>query len=143
MNTTDFEMINRNRKKVFTFTFGWMVLIGGLLFPIRLTQYIPLSIAMLVVYFYIGLILFGLYEKRPLVMILCTFIFNSIGLLWRIFLEWGEYSMIRDLTILNVTIYLISIPLYIMVVYLVLKRLNGSNKNKVLSKTNICFFILS
>ncbi|MFJ5770143.1 hypothetical protein [Psychrobacillus sp. NPDC093180] len=137
MNKTDFEWITRNRKKVFTFTFGWMVLFGGLFFPIGLTQYIPLSIAMLVVYFYIGYILFGLFEKRPIVMILFAFIFNSIGLINRILLEWGEYNMIRDLTIFNVTIYLMSIPLYITVVYLVLKRLNGRNKNKMFSKTNI------
>lgn len=133
MNTIDFERINRNRKKIFTFTLIWMVLLGGLLFPIKFVQFIPIYIGMLVVYFYIAYMLFGLYEKRPLVMIFYAFIFNSIGLLWRVLLEWGEYSMIRDLTILNVMIYLISIPLYITLVYLVLQRLIGRNQNKVYS----------
>lgn len=128
MNTTDFEMINRNRKKIFTFIFVWMVLIGGLFFPIRLTQYIPLSLGMLVFYFLVAYFLLGLYEKRPLVMIFFVFLFNSIGLLWRVILEWGEYSMNRDLTIFNVAVHLISIPLYITGVYLVLRRLNGKNK---------------
>lgn len=130
MNKTDLEMINRNRKKIFTFTFG-MVLIGGLFFPIRLTQYIPLSIGMLVFYFFVAYMLFGLYERRPLVMIFSVFIFNSIGLLWCVILEWGEDSMIRDLTIFNVAVHLISIPLYITGIYLVLRRLNGKNRNKV------------
>ena len=54
VNTTDFEMINRNRKKIFTFTFGWMVLIGDF-FSIRLTQFILLSFGMLVAcYFKMG-----------------------------------------------------------------------------------------
>ncbi|MER2009511.1 MAG: hypothetical protein ABS939_18925 [Psychrobacillus sp.] len=130
MNKTDLEMINRNRKKIFTFTFG-MVLIGGLFFPIRLTEYIPLSIGMLVFYFFVAYMLFGLYERRPLVMIFSVFIFNSIGLLWCVILEWGADSMIRDLTIFNVAVHLISIPLYITGIYLVLRRLNGKNRNKV------------
>lgn len=128
VNTTDFEMINRNRKKIFTFTFVWIVLNGGLFFPIKLTQYIPLSIGMLVFYFYIAYLLLGLYEKRPLMMFFWVFLFNSIGLLWRVILEWGEYSMNKDLTIFNVAVHLISIPLYITGVYLVLRRLNEKNK---------------
>lgn len=135
LNTIDFERINRNRnrKKIFTFTLIWMVLLGGLLFPIKFVQFIPLYVGMLVVYFYIAYMLFGLYEKRPLLMIFYAFIFNSIGLLWRVLLEWGEYSMIRDLTMLNVMIFLISIPLYITLVYLVIQRLIGRNKNKSLN----------
>ncbi len=63
MNTIDFERINRNRKKIFTFTLIWMVLLGGLLFPIKFVQFIPIYIGMLVAYFYIAYMLFGLYEK--------------------------------------------------------------------------------
>jgi len=68
---------------------------------------------MIVMYFDIAHIFYALYNKRTLFVFCCTFVLNSIGLVCRILLEWGEVSIQRDLTTLNAGIHLIIIPMII------------------------------
>ena len=57
-------------------------------------------------------------------------ILNAIGLLFRVLLEWGEYSMVRDLTVLNVGGYLIFIPILVTVSYTSISIYNRSKSAK-------------
>lgn len=135
MNQTDFEMINKNRKMIFLFIFIELVIVGGCFFSIRITTYFPSSIIGLFVLlagnFFVAWMFFGLYSKRPIRVIFYSFLFNALALCWRVLLEWGEYSMTRDLTVFNVTVFLLFIPLYITVVYLIIRRLYNRNQHKL------------
>ncbi|WNB90951.1 hypothetical protein [Bacillus sp. NEB1478] len=116
MSTATVEMIKSKRKMVLLFNYIWMVLLGGVLFPIGFQDDLLFSISMLAPYFYMGYIFSVLYEKKIFVVFLSAFLLNGIGLFWRVLLEWGEDSMIRDLTAWNAGIFLISIPLFITIV---------------------------
>ena len=120
------ELIARKRKSFILFNYFWLVSLGGLIFPISFSY--PIYLLVLIVgYFFIGFIFLGLYEKRTFVVFLSAFVLNGIGLSWRVFLEWGEFSMTRDLTVTNVGVHLTAIPIYILLVYLVLQKLSSKN----------------
>lgn len=131
-----YEVIQKKRKKVTAITYAYIVFNGCWLFPIFPINISPyrdflfwvLRLEMLVVYFYIAHIFYGLYNKRPLFVFCSTFVLNSIGLLCRVILEWGEYSITRDLTPLNTGIDLILIPVLVTVFYVLLPLLNHAKR---------------
>lgn len=126
----NFEEITRKRKRFIIWNFLFILIIGGLMFPLSFTKDFSLLIITLVGYFFVGFIFVGLYEKRPFVVFSFTFLLNVIALSWRVFLEWGEVSMVKHLTFMNVGIFLTFIPLYVTIVFLVLQQIkwgqNGS-----------------
>lgn len=122
MKTTKIELISSNRKQIIIFNCLWIVLIGGIMFPINLVSDFLLMIPILVFYFFVAYLFFVLFEKRSLVLFPLTFILNLIGLSCRFLLEWGEYPITSDFTILNVSIHLISFPLYITIINLLFYR---------------------
>lgn len=124
-----FKVIANKRKLFFIINFFSVVLFGGLTFPINSLNDFMFSVSMLIVYFYLGFIFCGLYDKKPLVVFFSTFILNLLGLTWRVLLEWGEHALTRDLTVLNVGIHLIFIPLYITLIYLTVQQLKNKKKH--------------
>lgn len=115
------EFIAIKRKMFTVMVYAWIVFFGCCMFPInmsRISEDLLFGLLILVAYYDMADIFYGLYKKRPLFVFCSTFLFNTIGLLFRILLEWGEYSITRDLTSLNVWIYLILIPVLVTVFYI-------------------------
>ena len=115
-------MVEKKRKSFSILTFAFIIFFGCVSFPINIAEDNSFWLFMLIPYFYIAIILYGLYKKRPLFVFSITFLLNSLGLLCRVLLEWGEYSMTRDLTQLNVGLYLILIPALVIFIYYLVPR---------------------
>lgn len=115
-----FLKIEKKRKPVIVITYIYIIFIGCFLFPISISKDSAYLFLMLISYFYIGIIFYGLYKKRPLFVFITTFLLNSMGLLSRVLLEWEEYSITRDLTQFNVGVYLTIIPLFITFIYCII-----------------------
>lgn len=122
MDVKNFERIATKRKTFTTISYFTLVFLGIMLFPLNTSGYSPLFLSSLVGYFYIGMIFSGLYGGRAARVFTIAFLLNGIGLCGRILLEWGEYSLMRDLTTFNVGLYLISIPSFIVILYLFVER---------------------
>lgn len=69
----------------------------------------------------IAIVLYGIEKRAYIKTFVLAFICNGVGLLGRIALEWGEYSMTRDLTFSNTIIFLLVTPLLITLIYLLCK----------------------
>lgn len=115
-------MVEKKRKHFSILTYVFIIFFGCVSFPINIAKDNSFWLFMLIPYFYIGIILYGLYKKRPLFVFSITFLLNSLGLLCRVLLEWGEYSMTRDLTKFNVGLYLILIPVLVMFIYYLIPK---------------------
>ena len=109
--------IEKRRKTFTTIAYVYIVFIGCFMFPIRIGQDNSFLVDMLIGYFYLTIVLYALYRKRALFVFSITFLLNAIGLLCRVLLEWGEYTITRDLTQLNVVVYLVAIPLVVIFIY--------------------------
>ena len=107
----------------------FVIFMGCFLFPIQITRDSTSLFAMLTTYFYVGLIFYGLFHKKPFRVFLTSFVLNTLGLLGRILLEWGEYSLTRSLTPLNITIYLLTIPILITLVYIMIPIIRKAKSN--------------
>lgn len=123
-----YELIHKRRKRVTVIIYIYIIFISCFVFPILPTNTQPYpDLLVLLIWlvrlqviagdFYAAHVFYGLYKDRSLFVFFSIFIFNSIGLLCRILLEWGESSMVRDLTPLNIVIHLFLIPIFITIVY--------------------------
>jgi len=121
-----YDLIAVNRKLVIVITYAYIAISGYFSFPINTEKRFLLLVLIFILYFYIAHILYGLYKKRTLYVFCSTLLLNSIGLLCRVLIEWGEYSITRNLTPVNIGIHLISIPVFMTVVYSILtyRRVN-------------------
>lgn len=127
-----YKLIHKRRKSATVIIYGYIIFISCFVFPILPTniQSYPdllvwlVRLQVMAVYFYVAHALYGLYKERSLFVFCSTFIFNSIGLLCRVLLEWGESSMVRDLIPFNVGIHLLLIPIFITIVYTKVPILN-------------------
>ena len=124
-----YKLIHKKRKQVTVIIYIYITFISCFVFPILPTNIQPypdllvlliwlVRLQVIAGYFYVAHVFYGLYKDRFLFVFCSTFIFNSIGLLCRILLEWGESSMVRDLTPLNIVIHLFLIPIFITIVYI-------------------------
>ena len=131
-----YQCVHQKRKLVLVISYAYIIFISCCLFPIVQTntqvyQNISLWLVRLLtitVYIDIANLFYGLYEKRPLFVFCFTFVLNAIGLFCRIFLEWGEATITRDLTPLNVGIHLFMIPIFITIVYMKSPLLNHKKR---------------
>lgn len=116
--------IDKKRKFFIVIAYIYIIFfIGFCSFPITMSKHNPSSFLMLITSFYMSIIFYGLYKNRPLFVLITTFLLNSIGLLGRVLLEWGEASMTRDLTQLNVGLHLTIIPVLITFIYCLIPRI--------------------
>lgn len=86
----------------------WFFFEAIFIFPLRYELSI-LNVGIIYCYFVLGLVLCATTRKKSIVILLVIGFTNMIGLGLRIWLEWGEYSMIRDLTYKNVLLTYIPI----------------------------------
>jgi len=122
MKATDLEMIENNRKFIIFVVFLFLVFIGASIFPISPSNFSPLLIAAVISYFFVSYIFVALYKQRLLLVLGLTFIFNLIGLLSRVILEWGEFSLTQELNAINVVIFLIFGPMIVFLFYTLIQH---------------------
>jgi len=126
------ENLMKNRGKISTTIFVLMIVVSASIFPIVPTNIIAydslplfmislmllLRIQMIYVCYLVGGFIRKLYPNRKSHVVITFFVMNLIGFSFRLWIEWGESSLMRDLTIRNIAIHLILIPLVIVVAYL-------------------------
>jgi hypothetical protein len=110
--------------------YGFTIFNGIWMFPLRLTtdfSEIFMYVATLYVYWILGSLLLGLHPEKADRSIVTVFGCHSLGLLFRVILEWGEATMVRDLTTMNVSVYLLAVPLVVAISYRVNKKMQNNN----------------
>ena len=130
MKNTDLEMIESNKLSKYI-VFIYLVFIGSQIFPIRISNFYHLLvlIATVISYFFVSYMFIALYKHRPLLVLGLTFIFNLIGLLFRIILEWGEFSLMQELNAINVVTFLIFCPLVVLLFYTLIQHFYINKKD--------------
>lgn len=71
----------------------------------------------LVFYFVIANIFVGLYEDRLLFVFFVSLVFSVLGMGWRLWLEWGEYSLVEHMNPVVIIGYPCIIALIISLMY--------------------------
>ena len=91
------------------------------------TSELLLYAANLFIYWVFGAMLLGLHPEKADRSIMAVFACHGLGLVLRVILEWGESSLKAALTTMNVSVYLLVVPLVVAVSYRVnKKRQSGS-----------------
>jgi hypothetical protein len=124
-----YDFINKKRKIVWVATLVYIVINSCFMFPslniMIKTKTIDYSFSYVIVigYSMIALILTGLLKEKPIKVFFLTLFFTAIGLGCRYALEFGEVSNMVNFTGINVLIFLITIPLFVMLVYLIIPKI--------------------
>ncbi len=120
-----YEQIKKNKKHFILFNSAVLLFLGGTFFTfvIPFTKGFSLYffILYIVVSFFVSSIYIGLYQQWMKVFI-SVLLIHSAGLLGRVALEWGEFGISKYLTLLIVTSYIISVPIFITVLYIMIKK---------------------
>lgn len=116
--STHDDKTKKNAKLLIGVTIFWLILNGLALFPVTLDRIFSLR------YFYlfgmvfymcltVGRLLYVIFDGDYEKIILLTFSANLCGFIGRLILEYGESTFMRDLTLTNVIVYLLAVPLFI------------------------------
>ena len=123
-----YEMIDKNRKKIWFITLGYIFFNGWFLFPLRIMtkaktiDYQHLS-TIVCVYIIIALFFVGLMRAKPIIVYLLTLFLTAMAMGCRYLVEFGETSTIANFTGINILVFLITIPLFVMLAYLIIPKL--------------------
>jgi len=121
-----YEQIKKNKRHFILFNSAVLLFLGGTFFTfvIPLTEGFSLYffILYIVVSFFVSSIYIGLYQQWMKVFI-SVLLIHSTGLLGRVALEWGEFGISKYLTLPIVTSYIISVPIFITVLYVMIKKI--------------------
>jgi hypothetical protein len=131
MNISE-KKLTKNKNKIIVGIYLFIIFISCFAFPIiptNLEPYESFSIFFMILIFAIrfqliylcisiGKILSIIQPNRKLYLFLMMFGVNFIGFLLRIGLEWGESTIMKELTIMNVAIHLYLLPMVILIVYI-------------------------
>lgn len=79
---------------------------------------ILLRVQLIYISYSVGKLFSKLYTGRTVFMFILFFSVNAIGVLVRIWIEWGESSLMNDLTAMSIGIHLILVPTVIVRSYL-------------------------
>jgi len=109
----------------------YFVFFGCFLFPLSFSRDFSFIFLQIMGYFYLGVCFYGLERENTLKVFSKVFLLNIIGLICRILLEWGESSMMKALTILNVSIFIIVIPIFVALVHRIIIENQESLKGEI------------
>ena len=125
------ELMSKNHRRiVLAIVIFFMIFEAIFIFPLRYELSI-LIVCIIYCYFLLGLALCATTRRKSIVILLVIIFTNMIGLGLRIWLEWGEYSMIRDLTYKNVLLTYIPIITTTFIGYLYTKNVIQRKSNTV------------
>ena len=122
------ELVIKRPKLAKGLIYGYTIFNGIWMFPLRLsTDFSEIFLYGVTIYVYwiMGAMLLGLHPEKVDRSIVTVFACHGLGLLLRVILEWGEASMVRDLTTMNVSVYLLAVPLIVAISY----RVNRKKQN--------------
>lgn len=125
------ELISKNNRRIMLSIVIFSLIIEAIsLFPLSYELSI-LNVVVIYCYFILGFALCATTRRKSIVILLGIGLTNMIGLGLRIWLEWGEYSMIRDLTYKNVLLTYIPIITTTFIGYLYTKNVIQRKSNTV------------
>lgn len=127
-NTADNKKLEQNKSKLFWFVILTLVFFSGASF----TYVIPflkgfnlfLFVLGLGIYVFIGDLLVKLIANKTSLIFLSALILSTLGMGWRVWLEWGEYSLIEHTKGLLLIGYPFIISLIITLTYIISKKIN-------------------
>lgn len=125
------ENLQMNRTKIFLFMSVLMIVVSGSIFPIipanmpgvepfpffLIGVMILLRVQLVYVCYLLGKFIHKLYPDSKRQLFIAIFILNSIGLAVRIMIEWGESSLMNNLSPTTVAVHLIFIPAMVLYFY--------------------------
>ena len=126
-----YRKIKEHEKVSKVIVYLYFIFFGCFTFPISITRDLSFIFLQLMGYFYLGVCFFGLERENTLKVFVKVFALNLVGLIFRIILEWGEHSMMKALTISNVIIFIIVIPLFIALIHKIIIESQESIEGKV------------
>ncbi len=100
------------------YTYAFIVISSYILFPIGISQGLFSFILIVVSYFYIGGIFYGLHPKNPLMAFGVAILLQGLGLFCRLIFKLETYPARNDLRISAIGSYIIVVPAFIMLIYL-------------------------
>ncbi len=112
-----FEKIRAYKRVAKIIVYFYFIFLGCFMFPLSVTREYSFIFLQLMGYFYLGVCFFGLERKSTFKVFITSFSLNTIGLMFRIILEWGEHSLMQALTIFNVTVFLFIVPIYVALIH--------------------------
>lgn len=108
----------QTKSRVFRFlTYGFMIITSYTLFPIGINQGYLSLVLIIVTYFYVGGVFYGLHPASLFTAFTVAVLLQGLGLYFRLMLRWEVYPAMNDLTVNSIVSYLIMVPLFITVVY--------------------------
>lgn len=120
------QNLQNHKSIVWMVILGYLVFNGGIIFPFynELSKLDYEKIVMAIgCYAIIGMCFTGVLSKGKGIMVLAvSFLFTAIGMVGRYFMEYGKVSNTVNFTPANIIMFLIVVPVYCMVVYLVLYK---------------------
>ena len=116
--TKFFDTIDKKRKALAVLVHLYIVFYGCFGFPFDFSD-LGGRLLVFSAAFVIGLAFAVTYKGKPLRILGTTFVLTFAGLLCRLVLEWGEYSVARYFTASNVVSFLLFVPIAVTVSYLV------------------------
>ena len=123
-----YDFINRNKKRIWITTLVYIVFNSCFMFPslnkMIKTKTIDYAASYVIVvgYIMIAVMFSGLLKEKPIKVFFLTLFFTIIGLGCRYVIEFGEVSNIDNFTGANVLTFLITIPVFVMLVYWIITK---------------------
>ena len=112
-------VLNRIRKRNIVYrllTYLFMVVASFILYPIGISQGFLSLLLMVITYFYVGGIFYGLHSS-PLMAFVVAFILQGFGLVIRFLIRLQTTPEVGMLTEKHFLLYLIVVPIFITIIY--------------------------
>lgn len=125
------ERLIKNRKKVIVSIYLFIIFMSCFLFPIIPTNFdvylsfplhlnimiVAVRLQMICICMEIGKVLRFMYPNKIIDIFLKSIGLNCIGFTIRLVMEWGESTLVQELTFLNIFMHLFIIPAVILLAY--------------------------
>ncbi|NEU32092.1 ABC transporter permease [bacterium LRH843] len=80
----------------------------------------------LLLYFVVANILVGVFKERPSLVFIVSLVFSALGMGWRLWLEWGEFSLVEHMN----PVVLIGYPCIIAIIILLMYHFSAKFKSE-------------
>ncbi|MEK5078495.1 ABC transporter permease [Solibacillus sp. FSL W7-1436] len=124
--TDDYKKIEKNRKHFLIFNFITMLFFTGISF----TSVIPnlkgfdlvSTFIVFLIYIVVANVFVGIFVHKPVLVFFISLLFSALGMGWRLWLEWGEFSLVEHTNIVVMIGYPSITALIITLIYAVSEK---------------------
>jgi|LGVE01.1.fsa_nt_gb hypothetical protein len=123
----------KNRGRISITIIVLLIILSCVIFPIVPTNIIQfqsfpiymiiimvlLRFQMIYVCIQVGIFMSKLYPNKGNYVFFIFFVLNLVGFFIRLWLEWGEFSLMRSLNVTSIAIHLIIIPMIILISFII------------------------